>query len=172
MNSSTSTAVFSFLTFLFLMLSLPGHAAMSVVGNPPTVQRAVQADPSGLKDVKVKKLGFFKRMRMVWEAKKAKMRPTSEGEKASTLAKAALFLFIGSIGLSLLASAAATTSAIISTIISLAMLASLVIALIVLFGDENRKSKAIAKAIVITWGVMVLLAMLFLLLIIAAFSGW
>lgn len=172
MNSSTSTSVFQLLTVLFLTLSLPGYAAMSVVANPPTVQHAVHADPTGFKDVKVKKLGFFKRIRMVWEAKKAKMRPTSEGEKASTLAKTALFLFIGSIGLSLLSSAAATTSAVISTLISLAMLASLVIALVVLFGDENRRSKAIAKAIVITWGVLVLLAMLFLVLIIAAFSGW
>ncbi len=172
MNSSTSTFVFQLLTVLFLTFSLPGYAAMSVVPNPPTFQQAVQADPTAFKDVKVKKIGFFKRIRMVWEAKKAKMRPTSEGEKASTLAKAALFLFIGSIGLSLLLSAVSTASAVISTIASLAMLASLVIALIVLFGDENRKSKAIAKAIVIVWGVMLLLSLLFLVLIITAFSGW
>lgn len=176
MKSSNTTFVLHLLTLLLLTLQLPGNAASSGGAIQPTVQHAVQPrwfqSPTTTKPGKLRQLGFVKRIKLFWESKKAKMRPTSEGEKASTLAKAALFLFIGSIGLSLLLSAVTTASAIISTIASITMLASLIIALIVIFGDENRKSKAIAKAILITWGVMIVLALLFFVLLIAVLSGW
>jgi hypothetical protein len=41
------------------------------------------------------------------------------------------------------------STAIISAIVSLAFLASIVLSFIVLFGDENKKSKAIAKTVLI-----------------------
>ncbi len=83
-----------------------------------------------------------------------------EGEKASTLAKASLYLFLGSLGLSMLANAVAMASAVIGGIVSLAFLASIVLAFIVLFGDENRKSKAYAKAVLWVTGIMVLITLL------------
>ena len=99
-----------------------------------------------------------------------KKRPI-EGEKASMLAKIALYLFIGGIGISVIGSALAY-SAILSILASLAMLASIVIALIVLFSDENRRSKAIAKAILIISAVSIILSFLFLILLLSLLFSW
>jgi len=127
----------------------------------------------GYRAAKPKKLGFFKKMKLVWEAKKAGMRPTSEGEKASTLAKTALFLFLGGIALSLVVNGLAVTSTpIIATIAILAWLTSLVLAMIVLSGDENRKSRAIAKAVLIAHAVIVLITLVLFVAVIAALAAW
>jgi len=158
--------------FFLLLLASPAEAALSSRDVAPTVQRAGHADPTAYREAKGKKLGFFKRMKLVWEVKKAGMRPTSEGEKASTLAKTALYLFLGGVGLSLAVSFAATSTSIISAIASLAILASIVLSFIVLFGDENRKSKAIAKALLIVNGVMILITLVVFVAIIAAFAAW
>lgn len=119
--------------------------------------------------------GFWKNIKFKWKSAKAALRQKAEsqGEKASTLAKLALYLFAGSMALNLLVSLAFTNVApAVSAIISIAFLASLVISLIILFSDENRKSKAIAKTILIITGVMVLLAILLLAVVIIALSGW
>ncbi len=101
------------------------------------------------------------------------MRPTSEGEKASTLAKTALFLFLGGIALSLVVNGLAVTSTpIIATIAILAWLTSLVLAMIVLSGDENRKSRAIAKAVLIAHAVIVLITLVLFVAVIAALAAW
>ena len=172
MKSTLTFCSIGVLTFTFLLLfSLPCHAAMSSIANP-TLQQAEQGEATSFHgEGKVNKLGFFKRIRMVKDVRLAMKKRPIEGEKASKLARIALYLFIGGIGLSYILSAF-TTSAILSTLVSLALLASIVIALIVLFSDENRRSKAIAKAILIISAIGILLSVLFLYLLLVLFSGF
>ncbi len=118
------------------------------------------------------KIRLFKKIRMFMDTKRAMRKHQGNAdEKASTMAKVALYLFLGAIALGLLNAAAAVSTAIISTIVSLAFLVSLILALIIVFSDENRKSKAIAKAILVVYGIMILITLVVFAAVIVALSG-
>lgn len=159
---------------VFMLMPTPNFGAMSAKQHPCLqAERQVGIAP-GIQ-AELKKNRFFKKISKIKQVKKSlkkRFQFLMESEKASSLAKAALYLFLGSIGLSILSSLAVTSTAIISTIVSLAFLASIVLAFIVLFGDENKKSKAIAKTILIITGVMVLITLVALVALIVAFAAW
>ncbi|MCC6722959.1 MAG: hypothetical protein IT258_00520 [Saprospiraceae bacterium] len=165
-----------FCTFLVAMLVLTGQTTMPLMAaisnsHASTHQIATEVHVKKGQRFKTKASHFFKRAKQFWKEKTAKISALLEGEKASTLARTALYLFLGSLGLSILASAAAFASAAISAIVALAFLASIVLSFIVLFGDENRKSRAIAKAILITTGILIFLTLAIYALVIVILLG-
>ncbi len=167
MKSVTIISPFRLLVLAVMLFSaLTGYAASSSIGTSPTVQCASQEAPIALKRANVKQLCFFQRIRMVWEAKKAKMRPTSEGEKASTLATIGLVFFIVGLIIWLLFSFSGSA---IATIVGAPLVASsIVISLIVLSSEGNKKSKGIAKGILITVGTAILTVLLGVVVLTAA----
>lgn len=73
--------------------------------------------------------------------------------------------------LQLILRAASTVTPVISTIIGLAYLASIVLSLIVVFSEDNRKSKAIAKALLIVYAISILITLVLFIFLIAFLSG-
>lgn len=149
------------LVSLFMMSSQssnPAFAAISTNQNS-TYQCAIAVKSKKKSRIKTRIFHFVSHAKHAFKAKRKKFRDLMEGEKPSTLAKASLFLLLGGIGLSLLASAAALASAVTSVIVSLALITSVVLAFIVLFGDENKKSRAMAKAVLWTMGVLVFITL-------------
>ncbi|MCF8248083.1 MAG: hypothetical protein K9J37_22980 [Saprospiraceae bacterium] len=169
-SSFTLTLLLLLVTFLWLPVSIYG--AMSTDG-PQLGQTKKQVGIAPKANEKHTNQAVFKDFckTRLWK-KKLKSHPGLEGEKASTLAKAALYLFLGSTALSLIISlTVAMVSTIIPAIISIAFLASIVLAFIVLFGDENKKSRAIAKTILIIAGIYVLISLLVLFAVLLLFAA-
>jgi hypothetical protein len=157
---------------VFMLMPTPNFGAMSAKQHPCLQAEKQVGIAPGIQS-ELRKIGFFKKISKIKQIKKSlKKRLTMEREKASTMAKLALYLFLGSIGLAILNSAAAMSTAIISAIVSLAFLASIVLSFIVLFGDENKKSKAIAKTVLIVAGLMVLITLILFVAVIVAFAAW
>lgn len=157
---------------VFMLMPTPNFGAMSA-NQHPSLQSERQVGIAPGVQSELKKIGFFKKISKVKQIKKSlKKRIIMEKEKASTMAKVVLYLFLGSLGLGILSSMAVMSTAIISTIVSLAFLASIILSFIVLFGDENKKSKAIAKTVLIVAGIMVLITLILFVAIIVAFAAW
>ncbi|MBK8968925.1 MAG: hypothetical protein IPM36_20075 [Lewinellaceae bacterium] len=97
--------------------------------------------------------------------KALKKAAAAEGDKASPLARASLILFIGSFVVGFIP---ATFFSIVS---SLAFLLSVIFAFIVLFSEGNRKSKAIAKTVLIIAGIFVILSLAVIAVILATWAG-
>ncbi|TNE55559.1 MAG: hypothetical protein EP344_13225 [Bacteroidetes bacterium] len=153
----------SALLFLSLLVPVRGYATMENV--PPVTEQSWQDGLAMRSRENVKKPGLFKKVRMFRQAKKALKQQVPEGEKASKLARIALILFISWGVLALI------PVPFISGLAGIAWLVSVVLAFIILFGEENRKSKAIAKAILIISAVL-LVAALVLFAIWASAWGW
>ncbi len=169
-SSFTPTLLLLLITFLLLPVSNYGAMSTDCTQLRQHKKQVGIAEKANEKHTNRAVLKDFWKTK-IWK-KKLKKHLGLEGEKASTMAKVALYLFLGSTALSLIISlTAAMVSAIIPAIISVAFLASIVLAFIVLFDDENRKSKAIAKAILIITGIYVLITLLALFAILLFFAA-
>jgi hypothetical protein len=166
----TQYTFFVVLCFLSGQTVSPAFAAISNI-NQSSYQCAPAIKTKKAHGFKHRASKFGKRVKEFFRLKSMQYGAFLEGEKASTLAKASLFLFLGSIGLNLLANAVAIASVAIGVIVSLAFLASIVLAFVVLFGDENRKSRAIAKAVLWVTGIMVLLTLVLIGFLFFLFAG-
>jgi hypothetical protein len=162
---------------IFFLCLLPAHPYAAMQGTlGHHYPHAVCADAGLAKSNGLQRLfrhnNFFK-ISTAWQDAKAKIKRKTvvEKEKASFKAKLALYLFIGAIVLQLLLRAASIYTPVISTIIGLAYLASIALALIVVFSDENRKSKAIAKTLLIIYGISIIISILLFIFLILLFAA-
>ena len=91
-------------------------------------------------------------------------------KKLSKLARAALYLFIGGLLVSLLASA--TGLVLIGYLATGAFLATVVLCVMVLLDDEQNKiSRNLAKALLIVYGSILVLGLALFIALLAAFAG-
>jgi hypothetical protein len=153
----------------FLML-IPGpESQAAVVSYTPSSQIDSIAEAHIIPTLKQKKPGFFEKFRAIKALKKLVREQTETGEKPSKLARAALILF----GASVIFGAFSNTLPVFGYLSLLGVLASNIMAMVVLFGNENKISRKIAKGILIATLVMLILAVLvtiaLLLFIIAIF---
>lgn len=165
---ATLHALMVIIVFLSCQVPTPVFSAISNT-NLSTYQSAIEVNKKEKSGFKHRAQKFAKSAKQSLKERLRIFLAMMRGEKASTLAKTALFLCIGSIGLIVLDLAVAFSIHLIPLlfILYLAFLASGVLALIVLFGDQNKKSKAIAIATLIIWGVWVLLTVLLIMKILA-----
>lgn len=153
---------------LFILLALPAHTATAnnIAATTDSMRIAL---PGVGATSETKKTGLFKKVRMIRDLKKALKQQPVEGEKASRMARIALILFLSCFALSLIGGLAGV--AVISLLSSLAFVGSVVLAFIVLFSEDNRKSRAIAKTILIIAGVMLVLSVVLILALISVLGG-
>lgn len=174
MKTNTQHLFLSMLfAFLFGLMASPTQAAMSTTGTAIERQNASASHAFRHHEGNSKKrLGLFQRFKKFRQGQIGKLKALKkESEKASTMSKLALGLFLGSIALSYLISASTVYTPAISAILSIAFLASIVLSLIVLFSEENRKSKAIAKAILIISAVMIIIMLLIVAVVLVVLLG-
>ncbi len=172
MNASKTLGLkLVFLLIFSLQFISSATAAISNIGITTKCQIAVERNAETSKSLKERSLNWARRTKQILKEKFKKIRAVLEGEKASTLSKASLFLLLGSIGLRLLIYSVQSVSVAIGAILGIAFLASIVLALIVLFGDENKKSRAIAKAVLWVAGLMVFITLLLLAFVLVLLAG-
>jgi hypothetical protein len=172
MNTSKTLGLkLVFLLIFSIQFISSSTAAISNNGITTKCQIAVERNAETNNNFRKRSLKFAKRTKQIFKEKIKKIRAVLEGEKASTLAKASLFLLLGSIGLRLLFYAAQAVSVAIGAILGIAFLASIALALIVLFGDENKKSRAIAKAVLWVAGLIVFITLLLIAFVFALLIG-
>jgi len=154
----------------FLML-IPGRESQAAVVSPtPSSQIDSIAEGHIIPTLKQKKPGFFEKFRAIKALKKLVREQTESGEKPSKLARAALIIF----GASVIVGAFSNALPVFSYLSLLGILASNIMAMLVLFGNENKNSRRMAKAILITTLVLLILAVLLyiaLLLFLIALFG-
>jgi len=154
----------------FLML-IPGSEARATVFSPsaPSLIDSI-AEGHIIPTLKQKKPGFFEKFRAIKALKKLVREQTESGEKPSKLARAALIIF----GASIIVGAFSNALPVFGYLSLMGILASNIMAMIVLFGTENKNSRKIAKGILIATLVMLILAVLvtiaLLLFLIAIFG--
>ena len=154
----------------FIML-IPGSESQAAVISP-TFSSQIDSTAEGhiIPTFKQKKTGFFEKFRAIKVLKKLVREQTESGEKPSKLARAALIIFAASI----IVGAFSNALPVFGYLSLLGILASNIMAMIVLFGTENKNSRKIAKGILIATLVMLILAVLvtiaLLLFLIAIFG--
>lgn len=167
MKTPTSYRILRIFSLLFFILwVLPGYATLEY--KPGTAGEKSSRIELNTRHTKARsgKVGFFQKIRMFKTLKKAlKKAIAAEDDKASPLARASLILFIGSFVVGFIP---VTFFSIVS---SLAFLLSVIIAFIVLFSDSNRKSKAIAKTVLIVAGILLLLSLAVILVFLSTWAG-
>ena len=162
----TTLTQFSFFgPVLFILMLFPPPAYSNLSNTEfPASEKMQQNQPQAGKTTSAKKTGLFKKIQMLSALKKAMKEQPVEGEKASKLARVALILFISSFV------AGSLPVPFLAILGSVAFLTSIVLAFIVLFSEDNRKSKAIAKTILIVSAILVVLGLVFILAILAALT--
>ena len=154
----------------FTML-IPGSKSQAAVISP-TFSTQIDSVTEGhiIPTLKQKKPGFFEKFRALKALKKLVREQTESGEKPSKLALAALTIFAASV----IVGAFSNALPVFGYLSLLGILASNIMAMIVLFGKENKNSRKIAKGILIATLVMLILAVLvtiaLLLFLIAIFG--
>ncbi len=132
---------------MLLLLSPTGYANLQYAPaiRPQTARQSLQLKTG-------EKIGFFKKFKFAKALKKSMKRPMpAEYERASPRALTALGLFIGSFLIWWL-----PVGFFFVYVSALGFLISIILACLVLFVEENRKSRTIAKIILITAGVAIL----------------
>ena len=111
---------------------------------------------------KHKKPGFFQKFRAIKALKQLVREKEQEGQEASKLAKIALAIFAGSLILGVFSN----WIPFLGYLAFGGLLASNIIALIVLLNEPNRKSRKIARTILVTTLILLILAVLVAILLV------
>ena len=167
MKSPSSYRISRIFTLLFFVLWVsPGYASLEYSQGTDAHKNSRIELNTGRTKARSEKVGFFQKIMMLKTMKKAlKKTAAVEDDKASPLARAALILFIGSFVLGFI------PVTFFSVVSSLAFLISVICAFIVLFSESNRKSKAIAKTVLIIAGILLVLSIAVILVILGTWAG-
>jgi hypothetical protein len=140
----------------FTML-IPGSETQAAVISP-TFSTQIDSATEGhiIPTLKQKRPGFFEKFRAIKALKKRVREQTESGEKPSKLALVALTIFAASV----IVGAFSNALPVFGYLSLLGILASNIMAMIVLFGNENKNSRKIARGILIATLVMLILAVL------------
>ena len=115
---------------------------------------------------KMKKSGLFKRIHTIKALKKYVKEQGREGEKASKLANIAKILFVSYFALAFLAQVAPF----FVYLAGVAFITSVILAILILFDEDNPKSRRIARLILIISGILAALGLILFALLISAFG--
>lgn len=141
--------------WFWVLLPSAGYASLQYTQlvHPGTAIRISSTSP----ERPVAAVGFFKKLQRIKIAKRMinTRRGRTEGERASPLARVALGLYFGSLAVLLIPTY-------LSVAVSfLAFFTSIVLACVVLLKKPNRKSKKIARTILIVSGLLAILLLVF-----------
>jgi hypothetical protein len=166
-ENATRPATHLFLLAILMLFSTTGFSE-TATSEPILKSSEGMEQMAGIK-AHSKKTGLFKTFRMVKELRKDFKKKDGTNDKPSKMAWAALILFCSGIALNILTGPLGIVF--LAGLASLAVLASIILSFIVVFSDENRKSKAIAKTILIISGIALILTVIMIIALINAFGG-
>jgi len=152
-----------FLLFLFLVV-VPFVQIGASIPDVSTVLPSTSdvRDTPGL-HVKMKKPGLFQQIRAIKAIKKYVKEQGREDEKASKLANIAKILFVSYFALAFLTQIAPF----FAYLAGAAFITSIILAIIILFDEDNPKSRRIARLILIISGIMAALGVILVALLLS-----